>query len=200
MKLEKITDEKFRVIIHSKELKNNNININLNSLTDDGNLAQKLILSILKKIKKESNPLLDNSKLLVDFYVLDNDFLVLNITKHNLVDDVSSTKEFTYAFNDFENFCNFCSSISNLRGLKNISKKSSLYEYKSVYYLHILGTTDYDLDLLCNQLTEFSDLIDLNNFENYKIIEYGNVIYANNAIIKCLKHFNLEKIKGVYFY
>lgn len=191
MKLEKITDEKFRVIIHSKELKNNNININLNSLTDDGNLAQKLILSILKKIKKESNPLLDNSKLLVDFYVLDNDFLVLNITKHNLVDDVSSTKEFTYAFNDFENFCNFCSSISNLRGLKNISKKSSLYEYKSVYYLHILGTTDYDLDLLCNQLTEFSDLIDLNNFENYKIIEYGNVIYANNAIIKCLKHFNL---------
>lgn len=191
MKLEKITDEKFRVIIHSKELKNNNININLNSLTDDANLAQKLILSILKKIKKESNPLLDNSKLLVDFYVLDNDFLVLNITKHNLVDDVSSTKEFTYAFNNFENFCNFCSSISNLRGLKKISKKSSLYEYKSVYYLHILGTTDYDLDLLCIQLTEFSDLIDLNNFENYKIIEYGNVIYANNAIIKCLKHFNL---------
>ena len=189
MKLEKITDEKFRVIIHSKELKNNNIN--LNSLTDDANLAQKLILSILKKIKKESNPLLDNSKLLVDFYVLDNDFLVLNITKHNLVDDVSSTKEFTYAFNDFENFCNFCSSISNLRGLKKISKKSSLYEYKSVYYLHILGTPDYDLDLFYIQLTEFADLIDLNNSENYKIIEYGNVIFTNNAIMKCLKHFYL---------
>lgn len=189
MKLEKITDEKYRVIIHSKELKNNSIN--LNSLTTDANLAQKLILSILKKIKKKTNSLLDNSKLLVDFYVLDNDFLVLNITKHSLLDNVSSTKEFTYAFYNFENFCTFCSSIHNLSSLKKISKSSALYEYKSIYYLHILNSSIDNSDPIFIRLTEFADLIDLNDSENYKIIEYGNVIFTNNALIKCLKHFNL---------
>ena len=76
MKIEKLTENKIRVIINSSELSmpyNNNNNIIINSIE-----SQKLFLDILKKAEKEVDFYTDGYKLLIETFSSIDDFLVFS--------------------------------------------------------------------------------------------------------------------------
>ena len=137
MKIEKLTENKIRIIIKQEDFKDYKINIHELFLTDPA--PQKLFLEILDKARKEVNFNTDGHKLLIETYLQNEDVFVFTITKYveNKSDSKKSNKKYLtlkntkqpfntscliYQFNKFEDFCDFCNYIYkknniNLRGL-----------------------------------------------------------------------------------
>ena len=193
MKLEKITDKKFRIIIYTDELKKKNIN--LHTFFKDKELSQNFISSILKDAEAKLGFELDKSKLLVEAFSSDDDFLILtctmiNIKNHSkLINSVLKNKSLLYKFDSFEDFCEFCIYINNISNVKYLQRHMVLYEYNLNYYLYIPETSYDNSNILFTSILEFAQLINTKDTINYKIFEYGNIIFKNNAFKNCLKFF-----------
>ena len=196
MKIEKLTENKIRVILNSNEL-----NI------DDDNLhtvmySSELFLDILNKAEKEVNFCTDGCKLLIEAFSSLDDFFVFTITKY--VQDTNKkvsvkpipvvkrksfdklSKHVIFKFEDFDSFCDFCKRIENLHKLKcgNLIKNSSLYLWKDCYYLilknvNIKSENSY---LLYSILSEFAKVTSFSNSFESKLLEYGELIIKKDAI------------------
>lgn len=198
MKIEKLTEDKIRVIINSSELSMPyNNNIILNSIE-----SQKLFLDILKKAEKEVDFFTDGYKLLIETFSAVDDFLVFTITKYISNETTKNTakakpiarrKSFIKhdkcaicLFENFDVFCDFCNAIKNKYNtyFKKLINNSSLYLWNNSYYLVLK-----DIDIksvksytLYSVLSEFANIISFsNNFES-KLIEHGKIIIKKNAI------------------
>ena len=193
MKLEKITDKKFRIIVCTDELKKKNIN--LHTFFRDEKLTQNYISSILKCAEKKLGFELDKSKLLVEAFTSEDDFLILTCSIINeekpskKYNKISRNKNLLYKFDSFEDFCEFCIYVNSLYDLKYFTKHTILYEYKSNYYLYILNISCNNSNIIYTSISEFAQSINSNDVINYKIFEYGNIIFKNNALKNCLKFF-----------
>ena len=193
MKLEKITDKKFRIIVCTDELKKKNIN--LHTFFADEKLTQNYISSILKFAEKKLGLELDKSQLLIEAFTSEDNFLILTcsiIEEKNpsqLINRISKNKNLLYKFDSFEDFCEFCIYINSLYDLKYFTKHMILYEYNLNYYLYIPDISYNDSDILFTSIIEFAQLINYNDVIHYKIFEYGNIIFKNNALKNCLKFF-----------
>ena len=152
MKIEKLTDNKIRVILKQKDFKNKNINIH--SLLLSTPELQSLFLEILNQAKKEVNFDTDGHKLLLEVFLQNDDIFVFTITKYidyNATPHTSSKKYVTvkrkncklnsklniYEFKTFDDFCSFCDSINNTINLRGLFKSSILYCYNNLYFLVI---------------------------------------------------------------
>lgn len=207
MKIEKLTENKIRIIFNIDELTKENID--LVSLAHDKETSEHLFKSILKQAEKEVGFDAGNSKLLIEAFFLAEGFFVITFTK--LVSEntsISSTplkvkakrkiantscKTAIYEFSIFDDFCNFCAYINNLKlgNLKNFSKHISLYEYKSKYFLIFsdINLGFEHISLFYTSISEFAKLV--SNSENFysKLIEYGNIVFKTNAIQNGIKYF-----------
>lgn len=207
MKIEKLTENKIRVIINSNELSipnNNNNNIIINGIE-----SQELFLDILKRAEKEVNFYTDGCKLLIETFSSLDDFLVFTITKYisndntkniTKVKPVAKRKSFIKPnkhaiclFENFDVFCEFCNAIKSMYNVyfEKLVNNSSLYLWEDSYYL-ILRNTDVKYeksDMLYSMLSEFANGISFsNNFES-KLIEHGKTIIKKNAISVGIKFF-----------
>ncbi len=98
-----------------------------------------------------------------------------------------------YMFNTFDDFLEFCMSLAENDKIKyTFLKKSTLYLYKSKYYL-CLYINNKDLNTFKSihySIIEFA--VHLNNSDLFerKLKEYGKSIFKTNAINNCVKHFS----------
>ena len=98
-----------------------------------------------------------------------------------------------YMFNTFDDFLELCMSLAENDKIKyTFLKKSTLYLYKSKYYL-CLYINNKDLNTFKSihySIIEFA--VHLNNSDLFerKLKEYGKSIFKTNAINNCVKHFS----------
>ena len=196
MKIEKLTENKIRVIVEPSELGLNNDNVHTMMHKTMG--SQEFFLSILRKAEKEVDFNTDGCKLLIETFSSSDDIFVLTITKYKpeVQKDTGGTnkklivrrKSFFNAnqkvicrFDDFDAFCEFCNAI---RILRNVN--SSLYLWKDFYYL-ILKNVDAKT---FSMLSEFAKVVAFSDIFEYKLLEHGNVIIKKNAISTGVKFFS----------
>ena len=198
MKIEKLTDNKIRIILDIDDLAKKNIDVHSLIKNNDG--TQKFFKNILKEAQKEVGFDVEDSKLLIEAFLSADGFFILTFTKiknetkdktisipkiKRKSDNLSSTTSI-YKFDSFDEFCNFCTYIkgSNLGNLKTFAKKIALYEYTNKYFL-IFSEIDINFkntSLVNVAICEFASLASNSPFFHSRLIEYGKPIFKNNAI------------------
>ena len=206
MKIEKLTDNKIRIIIDLDELSEKNID--LHSLAQNNDKVQSLFKSILSEAEKQVGFKVQNCKLLVEAFSTSEGFVVFTLTKYK--NDLNSenspkklkykrktlctvAKDAIYRFNNFDEFCNFCTycNTTKLSDLKGFAKTISLYEYKGRYYLILTGIdTNYKYNsLFYSSISEFCSFLSNSIVLKSQLFEYGKVIFKSNAIKYGIKYF-----------
>lgn len=209
MKIEKLTENKIRIILKQEDFKNKTIDIQNLLLTEPE--TQSLFLEILNKAKKEINFDTDGHKLLIEAYFQSTDVFIFTITKYlesnntlktNSKNFLTIRKKSTslnntchiYEFDNFEDFCDCCKYINqnNKINLKKLFKTSALYLYNNTYYLVIddINTSNTSLKIFHSSLLEFSN--DINHSKNFKfkLKEHGKKVIKSNAINTGIKYFS----------
>lgn len=203
MKIEKLTENKIRIVLNLEDLKSNNIDFEavLNNTPE----TQTLILSILNQAEKEVGFYAQDSKILIEAIASFDGNFIFTITKTtpNISESFSFTRQkpqvkrksfkidcstLIYSFQNFDEFCEFCKALHieflSHENLKLICKNTALYFYNDTYYLLISGINDsYEhLNVFFSVISEFTDRVD--NYKNFdtKIIEHGKAIFKQNAI------------------
>lgn len=201
MKIEKLTDNKIRVLVNSSEFDVEKLDITtfLSQSLEDNTLLS----NILRRAHDEIGFNTDGCKLLIESFFSSENILVFTITKYSpkVQKKKLSVKKRdfkfynTYAvfkFNTFEDFCLLCERINNtyLFEFKKFIKNISLYLYNNTYYLFFKNIDiSYNFKPIYLLVAEFaSPLPHTSSFEN-KLLEHGKVIIKNNAISTGIKYF-----------
>lgn len=208
MKIEKLTENKIRIIVNPSDLKVKDLDLHL--MMDKTFEVQNFFADMLEQAKKEVGFNTDGCKLLIESFTSD-DILIFTITKYSLQEiknnkSVSknklivkrktfntSNKQALYQFKTFDEFCNFCECLSkNIDfDIKKLSKNISLYLYHNTYYLLVknIDTSYRRVKTFYYIANEFSSPLTFSlAFEN-KLIEHGKVIMKKNAITTGIKYF-----------
>lgn len=208
MKIEKITDNKIRIILKKEDFKDKSVD--LQKLILNTSDSQSLFLEILDKAEKEVNFETDGHKLLIETYFEGNEVCIFTITKYietnNKINgnhkksltvkkkrQTFNSTSVVYQFSEFEDFCDFCNFIykkSHIQ-LKGLFKTAFLYNYNNIYYLVIDGInlSHGSLSFFCSSLLEFSSLLKYNKNFKFKLKEHGKILIKNNAINTGIKYF-----------
>ncbi len=207
MKIEKLTENKIRIILKKEDFKDKSLNVQEVLLKSPD--SQSLFLEILNRAKTEVNFDTEGHKLLIEAHFQSDDIFIFTITKYiesnttlksknrkllpSKKVQVFNTSYRVYQFSDFDDFCNFCNFINsnNTIDLKKLFKSSVLYLYNDTYYLLIDDISLYNksLNLFHSSLLEFSEfLVCTKNFK-FKLREHGKIMIKNNAIVKGIKYF-----------
>ena len=207
MKIEKITENKIRIILKKEDFKDKSINLQKFLNTPE---SQSLFLEILNRAEREVDFDTDGHKLLIETYFQGNDICIFTITKYieSKLNVKNKPKKYLtvkrksqsfnsscliYEFTEFEDFCNFCDFIyknHNIK-LKGLFKTSLLYIYNNTYYLIIDGInlSHKSLHSFYSSLLEFSNLLKYNKNFKFKLKEHGKILIRNNAISTGIKYF-----------
>lgn len=203
MRIEKLTENKIRIVLNIEDLEVNNIDFN--SVLNNTPETQTLILSILNQAEKEVGFYVQDSKILIEAISSFDGNFVFTITKTSPKPSEeysftrskpqvkrksfkTNSKSLIYSFQNFDDFCDFCKALHiellSHANLKFICKNTSLYFYNGSYYLLISDMNDnYEhLNVFFSVISEFTDRVD--NYKNFdaKLIEHGKTIFKQNAI------------------
>lgn len=201
MKIEKLTENKIRVILKENDFKSKSINFE--EFIFNTNESESLLLEILNKAKNEFNFDTDGCKLLIEANMQCEDILMFTITKYieipkkKLFTAKKSKNTYTnssniYNFSTFDDFCDLCTYLSKSKiKLRGLLKNTVLYLYNNTYYLIIekLNTSYEHSKHLISTLSEFSTRINSSNSFQFKIKEHGKIIIKDNAVIAGIKYF-----------
>ena len=149
MQIEKLNDDKLKVVLNKKDLKENDIDLNTfmaNSLD-----SQELFLDILDIAEEKFNFYVDDSKLLIESISLANDIFIFTITKVNENISTNTSINNIYCFNSFDH-------LADALKLINLSI-NKIYKYKNHYNLNLVN--DNHLNYI------------LNEFYDYKFFSYN---------------------------
>ncbi|MBQ3414057.1 MAG: adaptor protein MecA [Clostridia bacterium] len=212
MKIEKLTENKIRVILSLEDLEKNDLTFE--DFASNAINFQSFFVHMLDKAERELGFITKDCKLLIESFSSSEEILVFTITKFAKDSCISNNKKKTvkvkrkqmdfsnsnlvYKFNTFDEFCYFCESIdsTNLIDKKiKIAQNISLYLYNSTYYLVF---TNINKDNQNNKtffyyLSEFASLASASNNFNSKLLEHGELIMKNNAIITGINFFAKNK-------
>lgn len=207
MKIEKLTEDKIRVILNFSDLEKNHIDAK--SVFSRTLEYHDFFMNLLEQAKTEVGFSTDGCRILIEALSTSDEYLVFTITKYLEPSSKgalplkrpcvkrkslnNSSKKTIYKFDNFDYFCNFCEYLKNNLNMEidKISKASSLYFYKNTYYL-IFNNTKISQKLsklLYITVSEFLSPYSFSNaFEN-KLLEYGKLIIKSNAINTGIKYF-----------
>lgn len=210
MKIEKLTENKIRIVLNIEDLETNNIDFE--SLLNNTPETQTLILSILNQAEREVGFYTRDCKILIETFASFDGSFVFTITKTSPASSRTSRfsrkkpqakrktfkvdeKTIIYSFQNFDEFCEFCKALhieflSN-KSLKLVCKNTALYFYNDIYYLLISGiNANYEhLNLFFSVISEFTNRVD--NYKNFDatLIEHGKAIFKKNAISNTINIF-----------
>lgn len=211
MKIEKLTENKIRIIVHADDLPNNKIDVTALFASNTPE-AEGLFLKMLEQAEKELDFHTEGCKLLIEAFSCVNDVLVFTITKYIPNQDFVTQKQMPkrrltakrksvnlfkkngiYKFDSFETYCDFCNCINQIHEFdtNKFAKDISLYLYNDTYYLIIKDINiNYEfLNRFYTTVSEFSKLATYSeSFEN-KLLEHGNLIMKKNAIGLTIEYF-----------
>lgn len=203
MKIEKITENKIRIILNSDDLRAKNID--LHSLMSNSIESQSLFVDMLDEAEKTVGFYTKDSKILVEALASSDGHFVFTITK---VEEETpkrrsvkikrrttktNCKKAIYKFESFDEFCAFCSYINNgkLHNLVGFAKNTALYSYDNTYFLVIIDINlNYpELKSFYASISEFAKHVDYSAGFESKLIEYGKPIMKRNAIGRSIEYF-----------
>ena len=208
MKIEKLTENKSRVIVNSEDLKNNNLDYQ--TIMEKPIESQKLFLEMLLKAEKEVGFYTEGYKLLVEAFSSSDGVFVFTITKYTEKPAISSNKlkvtpkkkikdvnpkstTSIYRFSNFEAFCEFCTAIHNTTNIqsKQLAKTIALYLFNDTYYLILSNIhTEYThIHAFYSTISEFANLASHSETFKMKLLEHGKSIMKRNAIEMGIKYF-----------
>ncbi len=208
MKIEKLTENKIRVIVSSEDLKNSNLDYQ--TIMEKPIESQKLFLEMLLKAEKEVGFYTEGYKLLVEAFSSSDGLFVFTITKYTekintnpnklKVIPKKKTKNLNpksttsiYKFSSFEEFCEFCTAIHNNTRIqsKQLAKTISLYLFNDTYYLILsnINTHYVYINGFYSTISEFASLASHSDTFKMKLVEHGKVIMKRNAIETGVKYF-----------
>lgn len=213
MKIEKLTENKIRVVVNLEDLEKNNIDIQ--SFFTKSIDSQGLFFNILEQAEKELDFHTEGCKLLIEAFSSLDDILVFTITKYLPVEKndsqnslkrkkiIAKRKSFNtqknqaiYSFDNFETFCNFCSALNNAKNLdiKKISKFSSLYLYNNIYYLFLkdINNEYININSFYCLISEFAKMSSFSNNFSDKLLEHGKIIIKKDAINIGIQYFGVS--------
>lgn len=207
MKIEKLTENKIRIILGSEDIKEKNID--LHTIMSKALESQGIFLEMLNKAEKEVGFQTEGHKLLIEAFSSTEGFLIFTITKYK--DKLEKNKcyynknvklkkktlcfendSIIYAFKNFEEFCSLCFSLNNNSFKNTIAKKASLYLYKDTYYLILsdINSTNPSIKKFFATLSEFGKLVGYSKTLQVKLLEHGKAIIPKNAINVGIKYFS----------
>ena len=203
MKIEKLTENKIRIILNYSELPDKD---NFSTFMDSDINTNKFFLDILNKAEKDFGFKTENCKLLIEAYSSVEDIFILTITKYlqkkkkqKIKLSKNEKKLFSqpliYEFDSFEEYCLLCELLKNEKvPIENIANKVSLYLYNNTYYLifNKLNISYLHFKKLFSYISEFATAVKHNVNFNAKIIEYGKPISIKNAFKTGFKYFVKE--------
>lgn len=207
MKIEKLTENKIRIIIKQEDMESNNIDLHkfvLKSIE-----SQSLFLKILNQAKEELDFNVDGYKLLIETFSSSDDIFIFTITKYMDSDfrnfqNTSDKRNLKVKkkvinndlkiinFNNFDDLYDFCNMLFNDKiNIKDFCKKNSLYLYNNVYYLILenLDITQSSFKKFNSYIAEFSTYKTFSKNFEYKLKEHGKLIINKNAINKIINIF-----------
>ena len=192
MKIEKLNENKIKIIFDYKELEENNISVH--SFLANSLESQKLFLAILDIAKEDLGFDITNSQISYETLSFDNKNFVILVTKKvenckdiffNFVGDRLINSNFPnsilYKFKNMDDVFSFSEYIHNLFSALNF--KSSLYEYNNIYFIKI---DIQHLDLLNKKktiyfLSELKDCLKVSDLSVKRLEEFGNILIKDNA-------------------
>lgn len=210
MKIEKLTENKIRIIVNPSDLEFENLDVK--SIMTKAVERQGFFTYMLEKAKDEVGFNTDGCKLLIEAFSTSDDILVFTITKYSAEKIPNKTsnankielkvkrkslnitnKQALYKFKNFDEFCCFCECIKKeyKYDIKKLSKNTFLYLYNNTYYLFMKNLTieNTALKKFYSIASEFLTPVHYsNNFES-KLFEYGRLIIKGNAIYTGIKYF-----------
>lgn len=208
MKIEKLTENKIRIILNLEDLKKNHVD--LHSFMSNSIESQSLFADILSQAEKEVGFSTKNCRILIEALASTEGDFIFIITKHSLDNSQKeSTKKRTlnikrktnklnvekaiYSFHGFEEFCLFCSHLHHnpLKDMRKLAKAISLYCYNNTYYLVLnnINTAYPDLKTFYASIAEFGKLVSNSPHFEGKLLEHGKLIMKHNALTKGIKYF-----------
>lgn len=207
MKIEKLTEDKIRVILNFSDLEKNHIDAK--SVFSRTLEYHDFFMNLLEQAKTEVGFSTDGCRILIEALSTSDEYLVFTITKYLEPSSKgalplkrpcvkrkslnNSSKKTIYKFDNFDYFCDFCEYLKNNLNIEidKISKASSLYFYKNTYYL-IFNNTKISQKLsklLYITVSEFLSPYSFSNVFENKLFEYGKLIIKSNAINTGIKYF-----------
>ena len=210
MKIEKLTEDKIRIIVNSSDLKLENLDIK--SIMSKAIERQGFFTYMLEKAKDEVGFNTDGCRILIEAFSTSDDILVFTITKYSIDSTSNKTlnpnkigvkakrkslnitnKQALYKLKSFDDFCDFCECISKEYkfNIKTLSKNTYLYLYNNIYYLLMKNINIEELARknFYSIASEFlSPAHYSNNFES-KLLEHGKLIIKGNSIVTGIKYF-----------
>ncbi|MBO5479097.1 MAG: adaptor protein MecA [Clostridia bacterium] len=207
MKIEKLSDDKIRITLNMEDLKENDIDFH--SFMSNPIESQDLFMQVLDKAEKEVGFVTEDYRIMIEALAMANGNFVLTVTrisqektkntykpkKLNIKRKTSqlNSKKAIYCFDAFDEFLGYCKFLKNdiLINIDDFSSHSRLYEYNNKYYF-VLEDIKMNTSLLktfASSITEFAHFVDNSDLFESKLLEYGNIIFKDDAISMCLKHF-----------
>lgn len=215
MKIEKLTENKIRVILKIEDLKEKNVDIQ--TLMTPSSDSQELFLEMLSQAQREFGFSTDGYRLLIEGFSTSEDLFIFTITKYKENSEkgknyhteqnkklmikrkiVNAQNPSTiYSFQTFEEFCDFCDYLSQNKNitLKGLMHNSSLYLLDDTYYLLLIqmNSNHKSINLFYTAISEFGKPVSYLTSVEGKIKEYGNTIINRNAIYTGIKFFSSSK-------
>lgn len=215
MKIEKLTENKIRIILNVDDLKEKKID--LHTFLSNSIESQEIFLDMLDEAERELGFVTDNYKIMIEALAISEGGFILTITR--IVPDSDKIKapshkkklrikrklpsldfkNLIYAFPSFDVFCDFCRSLNksnpnSILYIESFSKNISLYLYGGQYFLVLSNVkTIPEIQLskkFCSAIVEFANFASGSDVFKEKIKEYGENIIDSNAISTCLKYFD----------
>lgn len=207
MKIEKLSDDKIRITLNMEDLKENDIDFH--SFMSNSIESQDLFLDMLEKAEKEVGFVTEDYRVMIEALATSNGNFVLTVTricpekqkntykpkKLNIKRKTSNlnSKKAIYCFDTFDEFLDYCKFLKNdvLKDIENFTSHIRLYEYNNKYYL-VLEDIKMNVNLLkafASSITEFAHFVNESDLFESKLLEYGNIIFKDNAISMSFKHF-----------
>ncbi len=207
MKIEKLNDDKIRITLNMEDLKEKDIDFH--SFMSNPIESQDLFMDMLEKAEKEVGFITDDYRVMIEALATSNGNFVLTVTRINpekqkntykpkkisikrKTSNIDSQKAI-YCFNTFDEFLGYCEFIKNdiLQHLDDFVCSDRLYEYNDKYYfvLEDIHMNTHLLKSFASGITEFAHFVNDSSLFESKLLEYGNIIFKDNAINECFKHF-----------
>lgn len=212
MKIEKVSDNRIKIMFDSDELEENNISVH--SFLANSEDTKKLFIAILDIANEEFGFNAKDCKINYETISFDNKKFMIIITKalcntkinsnnspYNLLEiyntqtsnnfeDETTSNYYKYSnkdilfykFSSIEELFNFCTFLTS--SYLKINFKNSLYQYHNNYFLkvNLQELDNIERTTITSIMCEYTDSIYLSNLAISKFNETCNLLIENNAI------------------
>ncbi len=199
MRIEKISNDKLKVMIDGQEAER--MNLSFHNISNNTPEAQKLLRIAIKMAEENVNFSVDGSKLFIEA-VQDDDWdgFGMMITKVAGEEELSRAiaqcnyrgtikrssltisaqaqdEKFIFCFYDFDNACMAADEIKNY-----FNGYSSLFKYQSKFYLVLTPESSDGFRMMETVLSEFGEKVENSRYMMGRLNEYGERMIAEHAL------------------